>query len=293
MIQKSFKHLDPREKAQKAVTPMLLAHLFKQTSPFACTIADLINGAFFFACRSCEYSKVSGTRKTKLITIRHIRFRQGNRLLKHRSLFHKADSVSITFVNQKNEMCYETVTQHKNSQQLQNPALLLARIVNRVLDISRTTIDSPINTFYNPITKRTEYITSHQVLTSLRWAAGELGFDRLGFHPNDIGCHSIRSGAAMAMYLSPKRIQTYTIMLQGRWCSDAFLRYIRKQVQEFSQGVSEAMICDTTYAFFTIPEIVDENEDTDPRLPNDPRSLTSSFNGNNAASRHTRNHIFA
>ena len=102
MIQKSFKHLDPREKAQKAVTPMLLAHLFKQTSPFACTITDLINGAFFFACRSCEYSKVSGTRKTKLITIRHIRFRQGNRLLKHRSLFHKADSVSITFVNQKN-----------------------------------------------------------------------------------------------------------------------------------------------------------------------------------------------
>ena len=271
---------------------MLLAYLLKSKNKFSRTIAELINGAFSFACRSCEYSKVSGTRKTKIVTIRGIRFRKGNRLLKYKSQFHTADSVSITFVNQKNESCYETVTQHKNSQTLQNLVILWAGIVNRILNIPGATINSPVNTFYNDITKRIEYITSDQILKSLRWAAGELGFDRLGFHPEEIGCHSIRSGAAMVI-ISPKRVQTYTVMLQGRWCSDAFLRYIRKQVQEFSQGVSEAMICAETYSFFTIPELCNENEDTDPRIPNDPRSLTSSYNGNSAASRHTRNHIFA
>ena len=272
---------------------MLLNYLFSRKDAFSNDIAHLINGVFFFACRSCEYSKVSGTRKTKIITIRNIKFRKGHRLVKHKPQLHTADSVSITFVSQKNDKDYETVTQHKNSQLIQNPVTLWAAIVNRITNIPGTTIDSPVNTFLNKITNCIEYITSDQILASLRWAAGELGFDRLGYHPEEIGCHSIRSGAAMAMYLSPKRVQTYTIMLQGRWCSDAFLRYIRKQVQEFSKGVSEAMICDETYAFFTIPDLCEENDAEDPRIPNDPRSLTSSYNGNNAASKYTRNHIFA
>jgi hypothetical protein len=44
----------------------------------------------------------------------------------------------------------------------------------------------------------------------------------------------------MAMYLA--RIPIFTIMLLGHWSSDAFLRYIRKEVQEFSSSVSSKMI---------------------------------------------------
>ena len=44
----------------------------------------------------------------------------------------------------------------------------------------------------------------------------------------------------MAMYLN--KVPVYVIMLLGRWSSDAFLRYIRKQVQQFSTGVSSAML---------------------------------------------------
>jgi hypothetical protein len=44
----------------------------------------------------------------------------------------------------------------------------------------------------------------------------------------------------MAMYLNG--IPVYTIMLLGRWSSDAFLRYILKQVSEFSRGVARKMI---------------------------------------------------
>eukprot|EP00978_Attheya_sp_CCMP212_P021308 scaffold62029_cov65-Attheya_sp.AAC.1 len=43
----------------------------------------------------------------------------------------------------------------------------------------------------------------------------------------DIGTHSIRSAAAMAMYLAG--VPVFTIMLIGRWSRDAFLHYIRRQ----------------------------------------------------------------
>jgi len=52
----------------------------------------------------------------------------------------------------------------------------------------------------------------------------------------------------MAMYLGGDPV--FTIMLLGRWSSEAFLRHIRKQVQEFSKGVSQRMI--TNENFYTI-----------------------------------------
>jgi hypothetical protein len=52
----------------------------------------------------------------------------------------------------------------------------------------------------------------------------------------------------MAMYLSG--VPVFTIMLLGRWSSDAFLRYIRKQVQEFISGISSKMI--HKEEFFTV-----------------------------------------
>ncbi len=44
----------------------------------------------------------------------------------------------------------------------------------------------------------------------------------------------------MAMYLTG--VSVFSIMLIGRWSSTAFLKYIQKQVQEFSQGISSKMI---------------------------------------------------
>jgi hypothetical protein len=66
-----------------------------------------------------------------------------------------------------------------------------------------------------------------------------------------VGTHSLQSGAAMEMYL--REIPVYTIMLIGRWSSDAFLRYIRKQVEQFSRNVSKKML--TFRSFRHIPDI--------------------------------------
>lgn len=62
----------------------------------------------------------------------------------------------------------------------------------------------------------------------------------------------------MAMYLTA--VSVFTIMLLDRWSSDAFLRCIPRQVQEFSKGVSEKMV--EINEFYTIPEINKE----DPRI---------------------------
>ena len=291
-MQRHFKNTDPKEKAQRAVTPEVLAYLFirPKSDNFAQHIADLSNGAFFFACRSCEYAQTTGTRKTKIITPRNVVFRIRNKRITNPKLFNTATTVSITFVNQKNDNNFDTVTQHRNGHALQDPVALWARLVNRVLDLPGATIDTTINAFYNKITNRVELVKSEQILQSLRWAVDELGVDHLGFTSDEIGCHSIRSAAAMAMFLN--NVKTYTIMLQGRWCSDAFLRYIRKQVKEFSNGVSSAMVDPDTYKFYTMPDaLLTFDEECDPKTVNNPRSLTSSFNGNSTLSAFTRHHI--
>jgi hypothetical protein len=64
------------------------------------------------------------------------------------------------------------------------------------------------------------------------------GFKTFGFHPREIGNKSIRSGAAMSLFLmdhSPAKI-----MILGHWSSDAFLVYIRPQVLEWTNN----MLCD-------------------------------------------------
>lgn len=66
----------------------------------------------------------------------------------------------------------------------------------------------------------------------------------------------------MAMYLG--RVPVVTIMLLGRWASDAFLRYIRKQVQEFSKGVSQRMV--SHERFFTISADVITNDSVEPDI---------------------------
>jgi hypothetical protein len=76
--------------------------------------------------------------------------------------------------------------------------------------------------------------------------AAAIGKHKLGFAPDQIGLHLAHSGAAMAMYLAG--VPVFTIMLLGRWASDAFLQYICKQVQEFIEGVSQQTITNNDFS---------------------------------------------
>ena len=54
----------------------------------------------------------------------------------------------------------------------------------------------------------------------------------------------------MAMYRDG--VPTFTIMLIGRWSSDAFLRSIRKKIEQFTHNVSRRMLQHDS--FFTTPD---------------------------------------
>jgi hypothetical protein len=97
------------------------------------------------------------------------------------------------------------------------------------------------------------------MLNRLRAVVIHVGKDNLGFKVSKMGTHSIRSGAAMAMYLANTPV--FTIMLIGHWSSNAFLQYIHCQVQEFSSGIASRMI--TSSDFYTIPDFAHRD---DPRV---------------------------
>jgi hypothetical protein len=131
------------------------------------------------------------------------------------------------------------ITHHCTSDPLLCPVKIWCKIVRRISSYPASSQDTTVNVF------RLESGAIHKFsgrdfLTYLRRAAVSLGQDILGYTPDQIGLHLARSGTAMAMYLAG--VPVYTIMLLGRWSSDAFLRYIRKEVQEFSKSVSSKMI---------------------------------------------------
>jgi hypothetical protein len=258
-------------KAQPALTASILRRLHQiALSTFDRTLGGLFIGAFFFAMRSCEYVQVTGPRRTKLLCLKNINFYRKRKRLHHSDpRIHKADCVSITFEMQKKDTKNDTVTQHRSSDKLLCPVKIWAKIVQRISSYPSSSPETNVNTFCFP-DNSVHLFSGKELLSRIRAAATSIGRDDLGFDPDTIGLHSARSGAAMAMYLGG--VPVFTIMLLGRWSSEAFLRYIRKQVQEFSAGVSQKMI--TNERFFTIGSLPSQDFSGAPHL-------SSSNNGPN------------
>ena len=141
-------------------------------------------------------------------------------------------------------------------------------------------MDSTVNVV--KIGKGLYYITREDMIQQIRHTVDNMS--GLGFIGVEVGTHSIRSSLTMALYLAKRPIST--VMLLGRWSSDAFLLYIRRQVQEFSKGVSSDMVANDT--FFTIPDL-EEGDPLDPRTRN-PQSFanTISLNGPHAVTSHVK-----
>jgi hypothetical protein len=264
---RGYKAVDPGEKPQVAITGSVLRKFYQLAiSDFDKALCTLFIGAFFFAMRSCEYIKVQGYRKTKLLELRNIRFFKGNTLIPHSSPFlSSAECVSITFELQKRDAKDDTITQHHSDDKLLCPVIVWASIVQRIRSYKTSNSSTTVNTYQFADSEKPHCFTGTELLKRLRFATTLIGSSALGFTAKEVGLHSARSGATMAMYLA--HIPVFTIMLLGRWSSDAFLRYIRKQVKEFSNGISSKMI--EQEHFFTIPSSSVE----DPRVSNNPLSL--------------------
>jgi hypothetical protein len=87
---------------------------------------------------------------------------------------------------------------------------------------------------------RISNITSKNIETALRNGVMTYGEAKLRIYRHEVGMHSIQSGAAMAMYLGG--VPVFAIMMIGRWSSNAFMKYIRKQIKEFTFDVSQRIL---------------------------------------------------
>jgi hypothetical protein len=220
-----------------------------QGNPVDRCLGPLLILAFFFAMRSCEYLHVNGDRKTEILRLHDIRF-YANKvdITSQSSELHLAEFICITFREQKNGVKHEKITMSRTGDPILCPVTQAAAIVTRLLALPGASSITPINTYQSGQFLYT--LTATTALHRLRLRASQLGPTILGFHADDIGLHSIRTSAAMAMVLSGTPV--YMVMLIGRWKSDAFLVYIRKHVAEFTSSVASNMIKFTT--FFQPPD---------------------------------------
>ena len=194
----AYKANDPNETRQKAVPLSVInkvSQLFsKSKDELSSACAELIVGAFFFAMRSCEYSKTTSPNEsttTKLLTLQNIRFFKNSSIIPHESPdLYSADIVSITFEAQKNKTKFQTISMHRSLSSI-CPVLTWATIVKRIRSYPSSSDSTKINAYRSSRGGKLLYVTSSQIRQKLRAAAAVLGPNILGFGINEIGCHSL------------------------------------------------------------------------------------------------------
>ena len=207
-------------------------------------VAWLLIGAIFFAMRSCEYLKTAkdeGSKRTKVLRIKNFVFKKSGKIVPINSTStDSADIVIIVFEFQKNSERNQSVHMYRTKDKIMNPVLAWSRIIHRLFQsIPSVSGETKVCEFLSE-TGSVIDIDSKFVRTKLRAVVDLIGEVELGFGKDDIGLQSIRSGGAMAMFLSG--VSEIIIKRVGRWKSDAFLEYIREQVDSFTIGVSQKML---------------------------------------------------
>ena len=257
----AYANADPSTKRQRAITPKLLRGMYSlsgaelpeyRDSHFAITSEIAIVG-FFFAMRSCECTTTPTPGRTKIISLQGIIFRSiDNQVIPHHDPNQaQAHYVSLTFQNQKNGTKDDKRTHTRSGDPVLCPVLRLTSIVQRIYRLFPTA--TPETTINTALAKGSAVLLPAALLLKHLRNSCELlgGFATFGYGRNDIGTRSIRSGAAMGLFLMNHPVTK--IMLMGRWSSDAFLNYIRPQVLEWTNQLSADMIHHNSYFDATDP----------------------------------------
>jgi hypothetical protein len=239
-------------------------------------IGQLTTVAIFFAMRSCKYLKVTQAEKqwTNILHLRNLWFFKDGKLIEHNNPdLEFSDCISITFEMQKKDNKNDTITQMASGDVNMCLVRMGAANVQRIQSYKGANNDTPITAFW--CFNRIHHVTSKQVKAAMKDAIQAIGEDVLHIKKSEISTHLIRLGCAMAMFLSDCLV--CLIMMIGPWSSNAFLGYIRKQVEQFSHNVSKQM---TTQMFhrhiptYTTPSV----SHLDPRQRNNPNNAKTRKN---------------
>jgi hypothetical protein len=93
-------------------------------------------------------------------------------------------------------------------------------IITQILAYKGTNKDSPVSLAQHR--NKIISITSEMISNLIKDDIVAIGETKLGILPSEDGTHSMRSGAAMAMYVA--EVPIFSIMLIGRWSSLTFLK---------------------------------------------------------------------
>ena len=102
---RGFKREDPLPQGQQCLPLSFFKSLYEdKSSTLNIALGQLISGALFFACRCCEYSRVSNDekRKTKTLTLENLKFFKNFIEIQDINKIHQGDFIQITFISQKN-----------------------------------------------------------------------------------------------------------------------------------------------------------------------------------------------
>jgi hypothetical protein len=194
----------PVSSAKKAISLRVLK-LMKQSAitDLDHHTADLAICAFFFACRSCEHLKVQGPRRSKTLRKGDIQFRRGRSILPHNSPdLHLADMVAMLFHDQKNRVKSVWRTAWATSDPDAFPAIAFSNVIRRIDSLPGSNDDTLLHTHAESSNRSVVAVADADMMSALRAAVTAIGEDELGCTAADVGTHSIRSGAAMALVLS-------------------------------------------------------------------------------------------
>lgn len=283
---------DPPKRQQRAITPQLLRYMYERSGcgseakhdSEAAIVAEVAIVAYFFAMRSCEITATPTPGRTKITRLKGIIFRdQANRELdQHTGDLTTARRVTVTFENQKNGLKNDRRTHERTGDLVMCPVLRLASLVRRILlrVIPLAGPDTPVSTMCSG--KEQTTVKAQTLRMHLRRAC-TLGGGKavFGYAASDIGTRSIRSGAAMGLFLMNHPVAK--IMILGRWSSDAFLDYIRPQVLEWTNQMSADMIRHNS--FFDASDDLRDSKDN-PRTRQPKPMMTSGFGKKNTSKLH-------
>ncbi|KAI2512067.1 hypothetical protein MHU86_2355 [Fragilaria crotonensis] len=279
-LMRAFENTDPPPRQQRAATPKLLRAMHTMsggdcplTHDTALTITtEIAIVAYFFAMRSCEITSTPSPGRTRVIQLRGVVFRDADHNeLEHNSpeLKLSAERVTLTFEDQKNGQKMDRRTHQRTGDPVLCPVKNLASLVARIL---RLVPDARSETQINAtrLSTKNTHITSDLLRSHMRTTCTLLGGAKVfGFEAKDIGTKSLRSGAAMSLFLMNHPV--HKIMILGRWSSDAFLVYIRPQVLEWTNNMSRDMIANNSFLDVT---------DSRRTAQDDPRTRESPFRTN-------------
>jgi hypothetical protein len=238
-------------------------------TPFA-VITEIAIVAFFFAMRSCETTTTAKPGRTRIIDLDGVTFRdKKNCIIPHTSTrLPNAYRVTVTFADQKNKKKNDKRTQKKSEDTVLEPVRCLASLVKRILE---TVPDACGTTTINTMCfeNDTFLLSSTYLRDQLRHSCTLMGASAtFGYDATEIGTKSLRSGAAMSLFLM--EYSTPRIMLLGRWESDAFLVYIRPQCLEWTNNMSNDMIHNDSFFDATdVPQADTDDSRTRRSLPFD------------------------